>query len=236
MLVAGVIGAVVVGGGGGRLPGGASESGGHPSGHSATTAAGPTGTATIPVTTLPPAAGSAPSSATLSANLLAFADLGGFYDPVPADSSRQLAASPCLSQLAPTGAATSASTYFAGPARGSLPAINEVVAGYNGAAATAAYAHDVSVLQHCSPVTVTVAGATATLRLAPVANTLPASDTESAFGGTGVVQGRTWSVDIGLVAQPQVVLLVIYIDTVPPSNAIYGNFPSTLAAALGKLA
>jgi hypothetical protein len=196
----------------------------------------PQSTPSVPVTVAPTVPGVPPSSVVLTAGLLDFADLGGFYDPKPADSAQQLASSPCLARLAPLGAASTAQTYFAGPDYGEVPAINEVVGGFTGAGAAAAYAHDVAVLGSCTPLTATVDGVTGSARLAPVAATLPPGDTESAFSGTAPAGGRTWSVNVGIVQEAQLVVVVVYIDTVPPSDAIYGNFPSTVAAAAGKLA
>jgi hypothetical protein len=34
----------------------------------------------------------------------------------------------------------------------------------------------------------------------------------------------------------KIVVVVVYVDNVPPSNAIYGDLPSTVGAAVGKLA
>jgi hypothetical protein len=187
---------------------------------------------TIPATTTGPT----PSSSTLSGDLLAFADLGGFYDTVPTDSAMQLASSTCLTELGPAGAASSAQTYFAGPAAGSLPAINEVLAGYDGTAAARAYTRDVGILGHCTPLTLTLDGTAASVTLAADTDVLPVGDAESAFTGNTTVAGRTEAVSVAVVLRSQVVVLIVYVDTVPASNAIYGDFPSTIAAAVGKLA
>jgi hypothetical protein len=188
-----------------------------------------------PVTAPTTPSGPTPSSSTLSGDLLAFADLGGFYDTVPSDSEAQLASSTCLTQLTPAGAASSAQTYFAGPASGSLPAINEVMAGYDGASAGQAFARDVATLQHCTPFTLTLDGTPASVTLAANTDVLPVGDAESAFSGTTTVAGRTEAVSVAVVLRSQVVVVVVYVDTVPASNAIYGDFRSTIAAALGKL-
>jgi hypothetical protein len=241
LLAAGIAAAVLVGG---RTPTSPSTTG------ATVPSTAPTGTTTVPAGTLAPGptpttvpvtipattTGQTPSSSTLADDLLAFADLGGFYNTVPSDSARQLASSTCLNQLGPAGAASSAQTYFAGPAAGSLPAINEVLAGYNGIDAGQAYARDVATLQHCTPLTLTLDGVPVSVTLAPDADVLPVGDAESAFTGTTTVAGRTEAVSVAVVLRSQVVVLVIYVDTMPASNAIYGDFPSTIAAAVGKLA
>jgi hypothetical protein len=73
------------------------------------------------------------------------------------------------------------------------------------------------------------------LRVPMSARSVPVvGDQSSAYEGQFQLFGRTEQLGIELVQTGRTVFVVTYIDTVPPSNAIFGDLSSTVSAAIGK--
>jgi len=206
--------------------------GGHPSAGPPTTARHPS-----PASTAPPATTAGPpgaSSATLAANLLTPTDLGGFYAPNLEAADDFLDSAPCLAGTLPAPSQSGrALTGLLGPNRGSVPDITEVVLSYPGSRATAVYRSLTAAMQACSSFAMSLGGTA--LRVPIAAGSMAAvGDASSEYQGDFDVDGRTEQIGIAIVLSGQNVFAVTFVDTVPPSNAILGNLPSTVSAAIGK--
>ncbi len=211
----------------------------------ATGSAAPPVPTTVPPapTTLPHPTTAAPSttvgvpgtgSAALAANLLVPTDLGGFYAVSASAANALLDSAPCLAGLAPSAAQSGrAVTGLLGPDAGSVPDITEVVISYPGAAAGAVYRSLTATLQACPTFGLAVGGTRVTVPLA-AANLPAVGDASSLYQGQFQLDGRREQLGIGMVLAGHNVLTITYIDTVPPSNALFGDLPSTVSAALGK--
>lgn len=189
-----------------------------------------------PPTTAPPTTAGQPgtSSATLAANLLTPTDLGGFYAARPDAANAFLASAPCLAGLAPAPAQSGrAVTGLLGPDAGSVPDITEVVLSYPGATAAAVYRSLVAAMQACPSFAMSLGGAEVRVPLG--AAHLPAvGDADSAYQGQFHLYGRTEQLGLELVLAGHNILAISYVDTVPASNALFGDLPSTVSAAIGK--
>lgn len=189
---------------------------------------------TAPGTTAPGPGGAGPDSAALSAGMLAPVDLGGFYRVNDPYASTVLSTAPCLAGVGPSQAQNGRA--FVGlVVPGGHPAITEVAASYPGSSAEQVF-HSVSdALAACTTLSANLKGEQVNVRLSAQSNP-PVGDASSSYGGTFSAGGRNWSLQLEVVLDGKIVLLVVYVDTVPPSNAIYGDLPSTVGAAIGKLA
>lgn len=229
ILAAGIAGAVTVGG----SPSGPASPPGTAGGGQATTTRPPTSTSP-PSSATPPAGGAGPDSATLAAGMLAPVDLGGFYRVNDPYASTVLSTAPCLAGLSPSQAQSGrAFTGLVVP--GGHPAITEVAASYPGASSAQVFNSVNDALAACSAFSANLDGQQARVQLS-AQNTPQVGDSSSSYGGTFSVDGKTRSLQLEVVLDGKIVLLVVYVDTVPPSNAIYGDLPSTVGAAIGKLA
>ena len=228
ILAAGVAGAVIIGGSRATSPPG-TAGGGH-----ATTTQAPPSSTNPPPSTAPPGAGAGPDSAALAAGMLAPVDLGGFYRVNDPYASTVLSTAPCLAGLSPSQAQNGRA--FVGlVVPGGHPAITEVAASYPGSSAAQVFHSVNDALAACSAFSADLEGQQARIQLSPQ-NTPQVGDASNSYGGTFTVDGKTRSLQLEVVLDGKIVLLVVYADTVPPSNAIYGDLPSTVGAAIGKLA
>ena len=216
------------------IAGAATISPGHPTSArgSAPTTTSPASVVTPPATTVP--GGPGPTSAALAAGMLAPVDLGGFYRVNDPYASNVLSTAPCLAGVGPSQA-QSGRAIVGLIVPGGHPAITEVAASYPGSAAEQVYQSVNQALAACTAFSVNLAGSVVTV---PVSrqNLPPVGDASSAFGGTFTNSGRTETLQLEVVLDGKIVLVVVYVDTVPASNAIYGDLPSTVGAAIGKLA
>ena len=209
---------------------------GHPTsrggGRSAPTTA-PSATSTPSPTTVAPG-GPGPSSAALAAGMLAPVDLGGFYRVNDPYAAGVLDSTPCLAGAGPSQAQNGRA--FVGLiVPGGHPAVTEVAASYPGATSEQVYHSITETLGACSAFPVDLGGTQVTVHL--TGQNLPTvADASSAYGGTFNASGRNQTLQVEVVLDGKVVVVVVYVDTVPPSNAIYGDLQSTAAAAVGKLA
>ena len=228
ILAAGVAGAVTVG----RAP---SARGSAPP-HTSTTSGfhNPSNTTTtVPSATTAPG-GPGPDSTALTAGMLAPVDLGGFYRVNDPYASTVLATAPCLAGVGPSQAQSGrAFTGLVVP--GGHPAITEVATSYPGSAAEQVFHSVNDALAACSAFSANLAGQNIRVQLSPQ-STPAVGDASDSYGGTFAAGGKTWSLQLEVVLDAKIVLVVVYADTVPPTNAIYGDLPSTVGAAIGKLA
>ena len=188
----------------------------------------PTPTTTAPI---------GPVSPTLTAALIVPIDQGGFYTIRPPLGAADFAGSACLATLAhQPGQTGTALTYLEGPNAGGLPGIAEFVASYQAGEAAAAYRAAAADLGACRHLSTTLAGGA---RLSTVLSPLPINSigtADVAEKGAFSLDGRAQTITIAVVERGPVVLTMIYLDSVPPANALYDNFSSTLTTAFGKLA
>lgn len=177
-----------------------------------------------------------PDAAALQQGLVTPTDMGGYYRTTPASASALFASSPCLAAAAgPAAPAARAATALLGPDAYSVPTIVEAVASYGGRGATAAYQAAVKGLAACPELTFGFGGDTVHAALRP-RSIPPVGEADAVWAGQFGAFGATFSVQVGTVLQGQDVLLLAWIDIVPPSGAIMGSFVSTLSLAIGKLA
>ena len=221
VLAAGVAGAATVGTT--RVKGTATAS---------TTSSPATRTTPAPTTTV--AGGPGPSSAALAAGMLAPVDVGGFYRVNDAYAATVLATAPCLAGAGPSpsqnGRAVVGLVVPAGH-----PAITEVAASYPGATAERVYESVNQAIAACVAFPVNLGGESVTVHMSPQ-SLPPVGDASSAYRGTFNAAGRDQALQVEIVLDGKIVLVVVFVDTVPASNPIYGDLPSTVGAAIGKLA
>lgn len=166
--------------------------------------------------------------------MLAPVDLGGFYRVNDPYAATLLSTSPCLAGAGPSQA-QSGRAFRGLVVPGGHPAVTEVAASYPGSTAERVYQSVSDALRACTAFAVTLAGDAVTIHMSP--QSLPAvGDASSAFGGTFTASGRGQTLQLEVVLDAKIVLVVVFVDTVPPTNAIYGDLPSTMSAAIGKLA
>lgn len=205
----------------------------------------PTTTKGTPTTVAPPGSTGAPTtapgpgspgpdSAALTAGMLAPVDLGGFYRVNDPYASTVLSTAPCLAGVGPSQA-QNGRAFIGLVVPGGHPAITEVAASYPGSSAEQVFHSVNDALNACTTFSANVEGEQAHVQLSP-RNNPAVGDASSSYGGTFSAGGRSWSLQLEVVLDGKIVLLVVYVDTVPPSNAIYGDLPSTVGAAIGKLA
>lgn len=198
------------------------------------------GPASIPTTTTAPTSTASapdtpgPSTAALTAGMLAPIDLGGFYRVDQAYASTVLTTAPCLAGMAPSQS-QSGRAYVGLMVPAGHPAVTEVAASYPGSTAEQVYQSVKAVLAACSGFAVDLDGAGVRVQISHQ-DIQAVGDASAAYGGTFPVGGRTESLQVAVVLDGKIVLVVVYVDTVPASNAIYGDLPSTVEAAIGKLA
>ncbi|HEX4865596.1 MAG TPA: hypothetical protein VFV02_16120 [Acidimicrobiales bacterium] len=187
-------------------------------------------------TTTAPAAGPGPSSQALAANLLAPTDLGGFYRVNPAVGAALIRSAPCIAGLGPSRAQTgSASVGLVGPDAGGLPFITEIVASYPGSTASGVYQQVETALASCANFAANIEGTQEHVPLVE-GNLQPVGDASSEFEGSFNAAGRAERLQVGLALSSQDVVCVVWVAAAAGDNPIYGDLPSTLSAAIGKLA
>lgn len=192
--------------------------------------------ATTATTPPPPPTPAPATSAQLEAGLITPTDMGGYYRVHPGAAEALLDSSACLASLQPSPAqAGRAVTGLLGPDLYSLPAIVEVVDSYRGASPAAVYRSVVAALGSCRTLSFAFGGQRVSAPLAPLA-LAPVGQADAAWAGRFSYSGATLAVQLGVDLDGQDVVSVVFIDRVPPLDAIMGNFPSTLSLALGKLA
>ena len=204
----------------------------------APTAPPPT-TAPSPTTAPVPAGGGGPpgpGTADLENGLVTPTDMGGYYRVDAASATALLDSAPCLAvfQASPSQSGRAA-TALLGPDTHSVPMFVEVVQSYPGATAADVYRNIVTALGGCPRLGFGFGG---TVVQAPITPTPipPVGDADQVWSGDFSYSGQNFSAEIGVVLTGRSVLGLLWIDTVPPSAAIMGNFTSTLSLAIGKLA
>lgn len=214
------------------MPGNRSRSSGLPG--PATTSPAPTTSSTSPSPTT--AAPPGPSSSALASGLVTPTDMGGYYRTVPGFGDALIASSPCLALIGRAGAQSGrALTGLLGPDEHSVPSIVEEVASYPGASARSHFDAAVAAIGACATLSFDFGGPTVTARLAPVA-VPPIGDADQVWSGSFTAEGASFSIELGTVLVSDEVLALVWIDSVPPSDAVMGSFVSTLSLAIGKLA
>ena len=189
-------------------------------------------TVPAPATSLP--SGPGPSSAALAAGMLAAVDLGGFYRVNTPYAEGVLSTAPCLAGAGPSPAQDGRAVVGL-VVPGGHPAVAEVAASYPGATAVQVYHSINESLAACTAFPVDLSGVAVTVHMTPQ-NLPEVADASSVYGGTFNASGRSQSLQVEVVLDRQIVVVVVYVDDVPASNAIYGDLQSTAAAAVGKLA
>jgi hypothetical protein len=170
----------------------------------------------------------------LSDNLLTPTDLGGYYHVEADDGVTFLSSAPCLAGLSPSSAQSGrAVTALLGPDLGSLPEIVEVVVSYPGSAALPVYRAVATTMQGCPAFSAGIAGADVHVPMAAAQMPL-LGDASSLYQGQFTQAGRTLQLSLAMAADNGEVILVAYLDTQPPANAIFGGVVATISAAIGK--
>lgn len=199
-----------------------------------TTTTAPAGASSIPVPTV--AAGPAAGSAALAAGMITPTDMGGYYRIDSGAAATIVDSAPCLAGLSPSASqAGRAQTALLGPDLHSLPTIVEVAASYSGQAPASIYREVVAAVDACPSFTVTFGGTPLAVPLKP-ATIPPVGLADTVWSGTAPYAGSNLEFRLGVVLAGHTVVAMMWIDSVPPSAAIMGDFTSTLSAALGKLA
>jgi hypothetical protein len=188
-----------------------------------------------PPTTAPEPAGA--SSAVLAANLLTPTDLGGFYTPDPEAAAAFLDSAPCLAGLlpAPSQSGRAVTGLVVVSNLGQVPDVTEVVLSYPGSTAAAVYRSLTATMADCLLFAVSLDGTQ--LRISLGAGSMPAvGDASSLYQGQFQLDGLTEQLGLAFVLDGQEVFAVAFLGRVPvpPSDAIMGDLPSTVSAAIGK--
>lgn len=165
-------------------------------------------------------------------------DMGGYYQIEPAAGAAVFDSASCLAELrASPGQSGWAYTALIGPNLYGVPTIVETAVSYPGSSAASVYRALVETMSSkaCTTFGFQFYG---TAEKVPVTRfTIPAvGDSDSVWHGQFSLPGRTEEVQVGLVLHGRIVLNMVYVDTVPPSDPIMGSFVSTLSNAIGKLA
>ena len=185
--------------------------------------------------TTAPVAEPGQSSQALAANLLTPTDLGGFYRVNPAVGSALNRSAPCIAGLGPSQAQSgSASVGLVGPDAGGLPFITEIVGSYAGGTAPGVYQQVEAALRSCANFAANIEGTQVRVPLSD-GNLQPVGDASSEFEGSFNAGGRAERLQVGLALSGQDVVCVVWVAAAG-YNPIYGDLPSTLSAAIGKLA
>lgn len=163
-------------------------------------------------------------------------DMGGYYRIDASVGSAILDSAPCLGGVEPapsqSGRATSA---LLGPDRYGSPTFVEVAASYPAGQATGVYRALTTAIMQCLPFSVDFAGTHQSVFLRS-ATTPAVGDAVSAWRGTFELVGQIEQLQVGVIVQGDLVVVLVYFDSLPPSNPIMGDFSSTLSNAIGKLA
>lgn len=201
-----------------------------------TAATGPPATTASPSTTTTVPAGPAPTSSDLVAGMITPTDMGGYYRVSTDSAASFFASTPCLASLEPSsGQAGRAVTGLFGPDEYSIPTIVEAAVSYPGTASGPAYRAATQAVGTC-PAFETVFGSTRVSVPLAAYTIPPVGDADSVWQGRFTYEGAQFRFQIGLVLDGQTVLALVFVDTVPPADAIMGSFVSTLSLAIGKLA
>lgn len=205
---------------------------------------GATTVLTLPTSTLATSdrrATPGPGTSYLSANLIDPTDMGGYYQVSTKAASTFLGSAPCLASLQPGHSQDGhsqdghAAEVLYGPDLYSVPEMVEVVSSYPSSSATAAYRDVAGSIGGCRPLSFDFGGSRvgATLTAGSIP---PVGNADRVWSGRFTYQGRSMSVQLGVVLAGQTVISIVWIDTVPGSDPIMGNFVSTISVAIGKLA
>lgn len=194
-----------------------------------TTAAG---TASPPAASGPPG----PASDQLRSGLITPTDMGGYYRVDEASATALLDSAGCLAVLQPAaGQSGRAVTGLLGPDANSVPTVVEVVASYPGSVAADVYRNVVAAIGGCPSLAFTFGGTP--VRAPITAGSIPpVGDSVHVWSGRFDIGSLAFSVQVGAVLAGRTVIGLIWIDRVPPSAAVMGNFTSTVSLAIGKLA
>jgi hypothetical protein len=187
-----------------------------------------------PATTLAPVAG--PASTVLAGDLVTPTDMGGYYSTEPGFAATFLDSAGCLASLQPSPAQSGrAATALLGPDRLSVPVMVEDVASYPSGGAAQVYRAVGSAITSCATFSFDFGGSRVVTHLEPFAIP-PVGGADQVWSGTFSYGGDTLGIQAGVVLDPPDLLALVWMDTLPPSAAIMGNFTSTLSLAIGKLA
>lgn len=199
---------------------------------STTTVPGPaTTTATAPAGGPP-----GPGTGDLENGLVTPTDMGGYYRVDAASATTVLDSAPCLAVFQASPAQSGrAVTALIGPDAHSVPMFVEVVQSYPGAVAADVYRNVVTAVSGCPELGFDFGGTPVRAPITPLAIP-PVGDSDHVWSGNFSYSGQTFSAQLGVVLTGRTVLGLLWVDTVPPSAAVMGNFTSTLSLAIGKLA
>jgi hypothetical protein len=214
------------------------QSDGHHLTTTATTRAPATSASTsVPATTsTTTAAGPGASSQALAANMLTPTDLGGFYRTNTGFAASVIRSAPCLAGLGPSPSQSGmASTGLVGPDAGGLPFIAEIAGSYPGATSAAVYQQVTAALKACSTFSASIEGVSDHVPLSE-GNLQQLGDASAQFEGSFNSGGRAERMQVGVALSGQDVVCVVWVAATAGYNPIYGDLPSTLSAAIGKLA
>jgi hypothetical protein len=177
-----------------------------------------------------------PGSAALEAGLISPTDMGGYYHVAPAAAVALLDSAPCLAALQASPAqAGRAVEALLGPDSYSVPTVIEDVASYPAAAAGSVYRSVVASVAACPSLAMDFGGRAVSAQL-QAASIAPVGDADRVWSGTFDYGGAPFSLQLGVILDGPDVLTVLWIDTVPQSDPVMGNFASTVSLAIGKLA
>lgn len=184
----------------------------------------------------PVPAGPAASSAALAAGLITPTDMGGYYRVDGPTAADILDSAPCLAGLSPSSSQVGrAQTALLGPDLHSVPTVVEVVGSYAGQTPASVYREVVAAVESCPSFNLTFGGTPLAVPLKP-GHIAPVGLADTTWVGTAPYSGSSLELQLGVVLDGHSVVAMMWIDRVPPSDAIMGDFTSTLSAALGKLA
>lgn len=163
-------------------------------------------------------------------------DMGGFYYISAQSGAATIASAPCLAGLDPSPLQSGrVAQSLVGPNYQGVPNITELAVSYPGSRAALVFRAVEQALRACPTFPIEVAGSAVRVPMALLQ--LPQiGQQELTVQGQFSQSGRNLLLQVGAVLQQQTILVLVYYDTVPPSDAIMGTFPSTLGAAVGKLA
>lgn len=163
--------------------------------------------------------------------------MGGYYQIEPTTAAAVLGSAPCLAGLRPSPAQSGrAASALVGPNLYGVPTFVETAVSYPGSSAQSVYRALVATMasKACTNFGLQFSGTSEKVPMTPAP--IPAvGDADSVWQGQFQLPGRTEKLQVGLVLVGQIVLNLIYVDTVPPSDPIMGTFVSTLSNAIGKL-
>lgn len=175
-------------------------------------------------------------TAVLRSDLITPTDMGGYYRSVPGAASSLLDSTSCLTPVKGPGRPVGrAATSLLGPDSYSMPTVVEEVTSYPVASSRAGYEEAVSGMQACHFLSFDFEGAVVSARVA-LSTIAPVGDADTVWAGSFGYGPDRFSIQVGLVLDGPDVVLVVWMDPVPPLNPIMGDFASTVSLAVGKLA